>query len=109
MAQQSNWDISVEELKKLKDEGAAFQLIDVREPGEYEVSEIGGQLIPLGSLPEQLESLEPDAHIIVHCKSGGRSAHAVKLLRAQGFSNTWNVQGGLIAWIARIDPELPLG
>lgn len=109
MAQQCNWDISVEELKTLRDDGMKFQLIDVREPGEYEVSEIGGQLIPLGTLAEQIESLDPDAHIVVHCKSGGRSAHAVKLLRAHGFSNTWNVQGGLIAWIARIDPDLPLG
>jgi adenylyltransferase/sulfurtransferase len=108
MTQQCNWDISVEDLKRLRDEGVRFRLIDVREPGEYEVSEIGGELIPLGILAEQIESLDPDAHIVVHCKSGGRSAHAVKLLRAHGFSNTWNVQGGLIAWIARIDCDLPL-
>lgn len=109
MAQQCDWDISVEDLKQLKDDGATFQLIDVREPGEYEVSEIGGELIPLGILPEKIESLDPDAHIVVHCKSGGRSAHAVKLLRAHGFTNTWNVQGGMVAWIAQIDPDLPLG
>jgi adenylyltransferase/sulfurtransferase len=109
MAQQCDWDISVEDLKQLKDDGAKFQLIDVREPHEFEVGEIGGELLPLGTLPEKIDSLDPDGHIVVHCKSGGRSAHAVKLLRAHGFTNVWNVQGGLIAWIAQIDPELPLG
>ncbi|MBW1885575.1 MAG: rhodanese-like domain-containing protein [Deltaproteobacteria bacterium] len=109
MSQQCDWDISVEDLKQLTDAGVEFLLIDVREQVEYEVSEIGGRLIPLGTLAEHIESFDPDHHIVVHCKSGGRSAHAVKLLRANGFSNTWNVHGGLIAWIARIDPELPLG
>jgi len=109
MAQQSDWDISVEDLKSLRDDGASFHFIDVREPREYEVSDLGAELIPLGTLPERISSLDPDAHIVVHCKSGGRSAHAVKLMRAHGFTNAWNVQGGLMAWIERIDPSLPLG
>jgi adenylyltransferase/sulfurtransferase len=109
MAQQSDWDISVEDLKQLMDEGATFQLIDVREPREYEVSEIGGELIPVATLPERIGSLDPDAHIVVHCKSGGRSAQAVKLLRAHGFTNAWNLQGGLMVWVERIDPDLRLG
>jgi len=106
MAQQSDWDISVEELKQLLDEGASLRLIDVREQSEFDVGQIGGELIPLGTLPEQIANLDPDAHIVVHCKSGGRSAHAVKLLRAHGFTNAWNVQGGLLAWAARIDADV---
>lgn len=106
MSQQCDWDISVEDLKQLRDQGDEFRLIDVREPQEYEAGEIGGELIPLGNLPEKIGDLDPDAHIVIHCKSGGRSAHAVKLLRAHGFTNVWNVQGGLLAWAARIDPEV---
>ena len=67
MAQQSDWDISVEDLKSLRDDGASFQFIDVREPREYEVSDLGAELIPLGTLPERISSLDPDAHIVVHC------------------------------------------
>ncbi|MDP6978190.1 MAG: rhodanese-like domain-containing protein [Myxococcota bacterium] len=106
MSQQSDWDISVEELKELLDRGEGFQLVDVREEHEYEAGQIGGELIPLGQLPEKIASLDPDAHIVIHCKSGGRSAHAVKLLRAHGFTNVWNVQGGLLAWVDRIDAEI---
>lgn len=109
MAGQCDWDISVEDLKKLRDEGASFHFIDVREQREFDVSDLGAELIPLGTLPEHIERLDADGHIVVHCKSGGRSAHAVKLLRAHGFTNTWNVQGGMIAWIDRIDGSLPLG
>lgn len=109
MAQQCDWDISVEDLKALLDGKATFHLIDVREEREYEVSNLGAELIPLGVVPERIATLDPDAHIVVHCKSGGRSAHAVKMLRAHGFSNAWNVQGGMIAWIERVDSDLPLG
>ncbi len=106
MAQQSDWDISVEDLKQLLDQGTGFRLIDVREQSEYDAGQIGGELIPLGSLPEQIATLDPDGHIVIHCKSGGRSSHAVKLLRAHGFTNVWNVQGGLLAWAARIDADI---
>ncbi len=106
MAEQSDWDISVEALKELLDQDAGFQLVDVREEHEYEAGQIGGESIPLGSLPEKIASLDPDAHIVIHCKSGGRSAQAVKLLRAHGFTNVWNVQGGLLAWVDRIDAEI---
>ncbi|MCP4038197.1 MAG: rhodanese-like domain-containing protein [bacterium] len=106
MAQQSDWDISVDDLKRLRDDGVGFVLIDVREPHEYEAGQIGGESIPLGTLPEHIERLDPDAHIVVHCKSGGRSSQAVKLLRAHGFTNTWNVQGGLLAWVVHIDAEI---
>jgi rhodanese-related sulfurtransferase len=106
VAVQSAWDISVEELKKLRDEGADFILIDVREPREYEICHLDGKLIPLAKLTEHLSELDPGAHIVVHCRSGGRSASAVKAMRGAGFENTWNLSGGILAWIERIDPSL---
>ena len=106
MAAQSPWDISVEELKKLRDEGADFTLLDVREPREYQICHLDGKLIPLGQLPSRLDELDRNAHIVVHCRSGGRSANAVKVLRGAGFTNAWNVNGGILAWIERIDPSL---
>lgn len=107
MGQQSEWDITVEELKVLRDEEGDFVLVDVRETHEVEAVEIGGKHIPLGELAARLDELDKDAHIVVHCKSGGRSAKAVEILRGQGFGNAWNLQGGLLAWIDRIDPSLP--
>ena len=106
MSKQSDWDISVEDLKKLREEGADFVLIDVREPHEREICEIGGELIPLGSLAGRIEALEASAHTVVYCRSGGRSAKAVTALRASGFGNAWNLQGGILAWADRVDPSL---
>lgn len=106
MAAQSEWDISVEELKKLRDDGTDFQLIDVREPNEVKVCHIGGELIPLGTLGGRLGELESARHIVVYCRSGARSAKAVTAMRNAGFENVWNVNGGILAWIDRIDGSL---
>ena len=106
MTQQSAWDISVEDLAKLRDEGADFVLVDVREPHEFEICNLDGRLIPLGEIAERKDELDPEAHVVVHCRSGVRSAKAVALLREAGFGNAWNVQGGILAWIDRIDPSL---
>jgi adenylyltransferase/sulfurtransferase len=103
---QSPWDISVEDLQKLRSSGASFVLVDVREPREYEICNLGGILIPLGQIPARIGELDPNAHIVVHCRSGARSANAVMALRDAGFANSWNVQGGILAWIERIDPSL---
>lgn len=103
---QSPWDISVEDLKRLRDEGADFVLVDVREPHEYEICHLDGELIPLGTFPGRQGELDRDAHIVVHCRSGGRSAKAVEAMRSAGFKNAWNVNGGILAWIERIDPSL---
>ena len=103
---QSEWDISVEALKKLRDEGSEHVLVDVREPDEYEICNLGGKPIPLGSLAERLEEFDPASHLVVHCKMGGRGAKAVALLREAGFENAWNVNGGIIAWIDRVDSSL---
>lgn len=107
MAKQSEWDITVEDLKELREQGAEFVLVDVREPAEYEKVNLGGRLIPLGQLGERVTEIEAEAHVVVHCRSGGRSAKAVEILRASGFGNAWNVQGGLLAWVERVDPDLP--
>ena len=100
-------EISVEELKKRLDERGAFDLIDVREPHEYEIARIqGSKLIPLGTLPQRLAELDRSREYLVHCKMGGRSAKAVKLLREQGYKAT-NIAGGITAWSERIDPSVP--
>ncbi len=106
MPGQSDWDISVDQLKHLRDQGVDHVLLDVREEHEYEICQIGGQLIPLGQLGERMHELDRDAHIVVHCHLGGRSAMAVRALRGAGFANAWNLQGGIRAWIQRIDDSL---
>jgi adenylyltransferase/sulfurtransferase len=106
VAKQSEWDISVEELVRLRAEGAGLRLIDVREPREVEICSLGGELIPLGTLASRIGELPRDAHLVVYCRSGSRSAQAVAVLRMAGFENAWNLQGGILAWIDRIDPSL---
>ncbi|HEY5656462.1 MAG TPA: rhodanese-like domain-containing protein [Myxococcota bacterium] len=106
MEKQCDWEISVEELAALRRENAAFQLIDVREPHEYEICNLGGQLIPLSQLGDHIDRLDREGRVVVHCRSGARSAKAVNSLRAAGFDNVWNVNGGILAWIERVDPEL---
>jgi molybdopterin/thiamine biosynthesis adenylyltransferase/rhodanese-related sulfurtransferase len=97
-------EITVEELKEKLDE---VSVLDVREPHEYEVANIGARLIPLGELPERLIELDRDETFAVHCKTGGRSARAVKLLKEAGFQDVYNVKGGITAWSEEIDPSVP--
>ena len=98
----------VADLKKKVDTSDDFFLLDVREPQEYQICAISGStLIPLGELPNRLGELEGQSNLIVHCKSGVRSAKAVTLLRESGFSNAKNLKGGILAWIDQIDPSLP--
>ncbi len=104
---QSPWDISVEAFKRLRDTGAELVLIDVREPAEFETVNLGGMLTPLATLPEKMKTLPKQAHIVVHCKAGGRGARAVQQLRDAGFDNAWNLAGGILAWSERIDKTLP--
>lgn len=104
---QSPWDISVRELQRLRESGSDLVLLDVREEHEYATVNIGGTLIPLGQLDDRLGELDPSGHVITHCRAGYRGAQAVAKLRAAGFENAWNVNGGLMAWIDHIDPTLP--
>ena len=96
----------MDHLKALRDDGSDFVLVDVRESDEYETCNLGGLLIPLGSLSRRIAELDSGAHVVVHCKTGGRSSQAVKLLREAGFENAWSLRGGILAWIDRIDPTL---
>ena len=101
-------ETTVEELKRRFDAGDDTFLLDVREPQEYQICTIPrSTLIPLGDLPSRLSELEGRRNIVVHCKSGVRSAKAVKLLREAGFVDAVNLQGGILDWIDRIDPSLP--
>lgn len=105
--QQSEWDISVEELARMRNDGEDFVLVDVREQHEYETCNLGGKLIPLGTIEEGMKQLDKSAHIVVHCKVGPRGAKATLALREAGFENAWNVEGGIHAWSDRIDPKVP--
>jgi len=100
-------EITVRELKERLDRGEDIKVLDVREPHEYQVANIGAPLIPLNELPERMHELNQNDEIAVHCKTGGRSARAVKLLRDAGFTNVYNVKGGITAWSEEIDPSVP--
>lgn len=101
-------ETTVEELKARLDQGADVFILDVREPQEFQICQIpGATLIPLGELPRRLVELEGRDEMVVSCKSGARSAKAVKLLREAGFSKAKNLRGGILAWIDRVDPSLP--
>ena len=100
-------DMTVEELKRRLDSGEKPFILDVREPHEYQIANIGGHLIPLNDLPKRLGELDPNREIVTHCKMGGRSAKAVDFLRQQGFKNVKNLTGGIAAWSEKIDPKVP--
>jgi|SRR5476649_2950686 len=99
-------EISVQELKEKMDNGEDFQLIDVREDFEYETSNIGGMLIPLGGILIETDKVAKDKPVIIMCRSGKRSAAAIMQLEQQGFTNLYNLQGGILAWAAEIDPTI---
>jgi molybdopterin/thiamine biosynthesis adenylyltransferase/rhodanese-related sulfurtransferase len=102
--------ITVYELKEWQDAGKDFLLVDVREPAEYEIVRIpGSRLIPKGDIlnGEALASLPQDKQIVLHCKSGVRSAEALAALKAAGFKDAVHVQGGVVSWVKNIDPSLP--
>ena len=101
-------DATVEQLKARLDQRDEPFILDVREPQEYQICNIpGSTLIPLGDLPSRLHELEGRGEMIVHCKSGARSAKAVKLLREAGFAQAKNLRGGILRWIDAVDPTLP--
>jgi molybdopterin/thiamine biosynthesis adenylyltransferase/rhodanese-related sulfurtransferase len=100
--------ISARDLKQKMDAHERFELIDVREPFEYEIASIdGAKLIPLGEIAERTHELQREQAIVVHCHSGQRSAQAVRLLQQRGFSNVYNLDGGIDAWSDQIDPAVP--
>jgi molybdopterin/thiamine biosynthesis adenylyltransferase/rhodanese-related sulfurtransferase len=102
-------EVSVQELKTMMDHNERFFLLDVREPVEWEIARIpGATLIPLGELPERLSEVPRDQKVVVHCKTGARSARAVGFLRDAGYEDAWNVAGGIKAWSNEIDSSVPV-
>jgi adenylyltransferase/sulfurtransferase len=101
-------EVSVEELKTMRDRGDALVLVDVREPREWAISDLPNSVkIPLGTLPQSLDKLSKDDEIVVYCRTGGRSGNAVQFLKQQGFEKVKNLVGGINRWAERIDTSLP--
>jgi sulfur-carrier protein adenylyltransferase/sulfurtransferase len=100
--------ITAVDLKTKLDRKDKFVLVDVREPYEYDICNISGsKLIPLGELPARLSELDSADEIVLHCKVGGRSAKALRILQDAGFRKLSNLQGGILAWSENVDPSIP--
>ncbi len=101
-------EMTAPEVKKWMDERKPFVLIDVREPHEFQICRIpGSTLIPLGDVPKRMSELNSADEIVVHCRSGQRSAQAVQLLMKAGFRKIHNLKGGVLAWAEQVDPSMP--
>ncbi|HVO79366.1 MAG TPA: molybdopterin-synthase adenylyltransferase MoeB [Terriglobales bacterium] len=100
-------EIQVEELKQRLDAGDDLFVLDVREPHEYQICNLGGYLIPLGDLPKRVHELDSSREIVAHCRSGVRSGKAVDFLRQAGFKKVHNLAGGILAWADKVDPTMP--
>jgi len=101
-------EISAREVKKMMDEKKPFVLVDVREPHEVQICRIpGSTLIPLGDVPKRMNELNSADEIVVHCRSGQRSAQAVGLLMKAGFRKIHNLKGGVLAWADQVDFTMP--
>lgn len=100
-------EVTVVELKKMMDSKEDFQLIDVREEVEFEHCNIGGELIPMGTVMDNLDKISKDKKVVIHCKAGGRSGTIVQMLTAQGYTNLFNLKGGILAWSDEVDSSVP--
>jgi sulfur-carrier protein adenylyltransferase/sulfurtransferase len=98
--------ISVKELKRRRDAGQSVFLLDVREPYEYQIAQIGGTLIPQNDVPQRLNEIPRDREIVVHCRSGARSQKIAEFLKQSGYSQVVNLAGGILAWTDEIDPKV---
>lgn len=99
--------ITVVELKALMDSGADFQLIDVREPHENDICTLNAQLIPMNEVPQHVDQFSKDKQVVVHCRSGKRSGSVIDFLEQEhGFTNLYNLEGGILAWIDEIDSSM---
>jgi molybdopterin/thiamine biosynthesis adenylyltransferase/rhodanese-related sulfurtransferase len=98
--------ISPIELKRRLDAGEDIFVLDVREPHEYQIANLGAKLIPLGDLPARVNELDSSREIVVHCKSGGRSQKAAEFLAQSGFKQLHNLAGGINAWSTDVDPRV---
>ena len=102
-------EITVQELEIWRRNGLDFQLIDVREAYEYEIVEIGGELMPMSMLSEYMDLIDTHRKVVIHCHHGGRSASVIRALESRhGFKNLYNLRGGIHAWATEIDKGLPV-
>ncbi len=102
-------EVTVQDLKRaLDDPDLGIEVLDVREPGEYQIAHIDGvPLIPLSQLAQRYTELNPEQQYYIHCRSGSRSLQAVRFLRERGFKHLKSVKGGIAAWAEEIDPKVP--
>lgn len=101
-------EVTVEKFKSWLDKGEDVQLIDVREPYEVEIADMGGDLIPLKTIADNVDKISRDKKVVVHCRSGQRSADAIKQLQEEyDFDNLYNLKGGILAWSEKIDDSVP--
>ena len=95
------------ELDQWQKSNETFQLIDVREPFEAQIASIGGELMPLGQLMDHVGQIAKDKKVVVHCRSGKRSADAIRQLESHGFDNLYNLEGGILAYSDQVDGTIP--
>jgi molybdopterin/thiamine biosynthesis adenylyltransferase/rhodanese-related sulfurtransferase len=100
-------EISAKDLKARQDRGDDLFILDVREPHEYQICNLNGKLIPLGELPRRVNELDSSREMVVHCRSGKRSADAIQFLQKAGFKKLLNLKGGVLAWADEVDPAMP--
>jgi sulfur-carrier protein adenylyltransferase/sulfurtransferase len=100
-------EMTPRELKTRLDRGDDLYILDVREPHEYQICNIGGHLIPLSDLSRRVNELDSAQEIVAHCRSGKRSAEAAEFLRSAGFRKIWNLKGGILAWSDEVDASVP--
>jgi adenylyltransferase/sulfurtransferase len=98
--------MTVQELKQRRDLGEDLFVLDVREPYEYQIANIGGTLIPQGEVPQRLAEIDRNREIVVQCRSGSRSQRIAEFLAQQGYPNVKNLAGGILAWADQIDPKI---
>jgi molybdopterin/thiamine biosynthesis adenylyltransferase/rhodanese-related sulfurtransferase len=100
-------EITPKDLKARQDRGDDLFILDVREPHEYQICNLKGKLIPLGELTRRVNELDSSREMVVHCRSGKRSADAIQFLQKAGFKKLWNLKGGVLAWSDEVDPTMP--
>lgn len=99
---------TVSELKQMLDNKEDFQLIDVREEHEFEICNLNGELIPMNEVPDNIDKIAKDKPVVVHCRSGKRSGNVISFLESShGFTNLYNLEGGILAWADEIDTSMP--
>ena len=99
--------LTVRDLKRRMDAGEDVFLLDVREPHEYAIANLGGKLMPMNEVPQRLAEVDRDREIVIHCHHGMRSQRVAEFLQQSGYTGVVNLAGGIHAWANEIDPKMP--